>query len=94
MAQQISYKLVIPIEFELILKKLKNKKPDVFRDLAKKVEKIVKDPILGKPLRNTLRNYRRIHIDSFVLIYEIRMLEVRLIDFDHHDKIYKKYKFK
>jgi len=48
--------------------------------------------MLGKPLRNTLRNYRRVHVDPFVLLYEIRMLEVRLMDFDHHDKIYKKYK--
>lgn len=94
MSRSISHKLVIPIEFEIILKKLKIKKPDVFRDLGKKIEKVVKEPILGKPLRNTLRNYRRIHMDPFVLIYEIHMLEVRLIDFDHHDKIYKKYKFK
>ena len=94
MFQSTNYKLVVHVEFETILKKLKNKKPDIFRDLGKKIEKIVKEPILGKPLRNTLRNYRRIHMDPFVLIYEIHMLEVRLIDFDHHDKIYKKYKIK
>jgi mRNA-degrading endonuclease RelE of RelBE toxin-antitoxin system len=91
MPDSMSYKLVVPIEFEIILKKLKNKKPDVFKNLEKKIEKVARNPILGKPLRNTLRNYRRVHMDSFVLIYEIRMLEVRLIDFDHHDKIYKKY---
>ena len=94
MFQSTNYKLVVHVEFETILKKLKNKKPDIFRDLGKKIEKIVKEPILGKPLRNTLRNYRRIHMDPFVLIYEIHMLEVRLIDFDHQDKIYKKYKIK
>ena len=92
MFQSLKYKLVIPIEFEVILKKLKQKKPDVFKSLGKKIEKVVREPILGKPLRNTLRNYRRVHMDPFVLIYEIKMLEVRLIDFDHHDKIYKKYK--
>jgi len=93
MSQSQSYKLVIPSEFEVILKKLKNRKPDVFKNLGKKIEKVKREPILGKPLRNTLRNYRRVHIDPFVLIYEIYMFEVRLIDFDHHDKIYKKYKF-
>ncbi len=93
MSQSPIYTLVIPIEFEVILKKLKNKKPDVFKSLGKKIERVVREPILGKPLRNTLRNYRRVHMDPFVLIYEISMLEVRLIDFDHHDKIYKKYKF-
>ncbi|MEK7128410.1 MAG: type II toxin-antitoxin system RelE/ParE family toxin [Patescibacteria group bacterium] len=94
MSQLPSYTLVIPLSFEVILKKLKTKKPNVFRNLEDKIEKVVRNPILGKPLRNTLRNYRRVHMDPFVLIYEIFMLEVRLIDFDHHDKIYKKYKFK
>ncbi|MEK7523199.1 MAG: type II toxin-antitoxin system mRNA interferase toxin, RelE/StbE family [Patescibacteria group bacterium] len=93
MSQFQNYTLVIPSEFEVILKKLKQKKPDVLKDLEKKIEKVLREPILGKPLRNTLRNYRRIHMDPFVLIYEIKILEVRLIDFDHHDKIYKKYKF-
>ncbi|HUC88638.1 MAG TPA: type II toxin-antitoxin system RelE/ParE family toxin [Candidatus Paceibacterota bacterium] len=93
MPNSSAYVLVIPIEFESILKKLKQKKPDIFKSLEKKIIKIVQNPVLGKPLRNTLRNYRRVHIDPFVLIYEIYMFEVRLIDFDHHDKIYKKYKF-
>ncbi|KKR24037.1 MAG: hypothetical protein UT54_C0033G0005 [Candidatus Daviesbacteria bacterium GW2011_GWB1_39_5] len=92
MAEQITYKLITPIEFEVILKKLKQKKPDVLKILEKKIEKVLREPMLGKPLRNTLRNYRRVHVDPFVLLYEIRMLEVRLMDFDHHDKIYKKYK--
>ncbi|OGI65844.1 hypothetical protein A3H53_04515 [Candidatus Nomurabacteria bacterium RIFCSPLOWO2_02_FULL_40_10] len=94
MSQLPSYILVIPPSFEVIFKKLKTKKPDVFKNLENKIDKVVQNPILGKPLRNTLRNYRRVHMDPFVLMYEIHMLEVRLIDFDHHDKIYKKYKFK
>ena len=94
MSQLPSYILVIPPSFEVILKKLKNKKPDVFKNLENKIDKVVQNPILGKPLKNTLRNYRRTHMDPFVLIYEIHMLEVRLIDFNHHDRIYKKYKFK
>ena len=88
----MAYILVIPDEFKVILKKLKKKKPDILKILEKQIEKISKNPILGKPLRNILRNYRRVHVDPFVLIYEIKDIEVRLIDFDHHDKIYKKYK--
>jgi addiction module RelE/StbE family toxin len=91
MANKSNYILVIPFEFEIILKKLKQKKPDVLKVLEKQIEKILRNPILGKPLRNTLRNYRRIHVGHFVLIYEINILEIRLLDFDHHDKIYKKY---
>lgn len=67
MAEQINYALVIPAPFEAILKKLKNKKPDVLKVLEKKIEKILASPVLGKPLRNTLRNYRRIHVDPLGL---------------------------
>lgn len=84
------YVLVIPPPFERILKRLKFKKPTLFRALGKQIEKILVEPERGKPLRNVLRNYRRVHIDSFVLIYEISGQEIRLLDFDHHDRIYKK----
>ena len=84
------YKIVVPLEFERILKSLKKKKPTIFKNLEKQIIKIVREPTLGKPLRNVLRNYHRIHFGSFVLIYEIYNNEIRLIDFDHHDKVYKR----
>lgn len=85
----MGYRLVISPEFERILKSLKKKKPTIFKNLEKQIVKIIREPAAGKPLRNVLRNYRRVHIDSFVLIYEICDREIRLIDFNHHDKIYK-----
>ena len=84
------YEIVISPEFGRILKSLKKKKPSVFRNIEKQILKILREPTLGKPLRNVLRNYRRVHMGSFVLIYEIYNNEIRLIDFDHHDRIYKK----
>ena len=84
--------LVISDEFDHILRILKKKKPIMFKRLKKQILKILREPTLGKPLRNVLRNYRRIHIDSFVLIYEIYNEEIRLLEFAHHDKIYKKIK--
>ncbi len=86
------YILHIPPEFERILKSFKKKKPDLFIRLGDSLEKILRKPKLGKPLRNVLRNYRRVHIGSYVLVYEIRDVEVRPLDFDHHDRIYKKYR--
>lgn len=91
MASGSKYVLVIPPEFERILKSLK-KKASLLSQLDNKIAKILKEPKLGKPLRNVLRNYRRIHVGSFVLLYEIHQQEIRLLDFDHHDNIYKKYK--
>ena len=90
MQENLKYVLVIPLEFERVLKSLR-KKTTLLRQLDNKIAKILREPKLGKPLRNALRNYRRIHIDSYVLIYEIYQDEVRLLDFDQHDNIYKKY---
>jgi YafQ family addiction module toxin component len=78
-------------DFKRILKRL-NREKTLRDELDKGVEKILNNPFLGKPLRHSLRNYRRIHIEgSFVLLYEIQGSMVILIDFDHHDRIYKKY---
>ncbi len=77
--------------FGRILKKLKRRDRALFGELERGIAKILMEPTLGKPLRNVLRNYRRIHIGgSFVLLYEIQETVVRLLDFDHHDRIYKK----
>lgn len=88
---QSSYTLVMLPMFERILKSLKRKKPSLLKGLEKQIGKILKEPMLGKPLRNVLRNYRRIQLGSFVLIYEVHQNEIRLLDFDHHDRVYKKY---
>lgn len=90
MSERAKYTLVVPPEFGRILKSLK-KKPSLLRQLEVRVAKVLAEPALGKPLRNVLRNYRRVHIGSFVLIYEIYQNEIRLLDFDHHDRVYKKY---
>lgn len=85
------YVLVPSPRFERILRSLKRKKQDLFRELEKRLRKILEEPTLGKPLRNVLGGYRRVHIGSFVLIYKLYQNEIRLLDFDHHDRIYKKH---
>lgn len=85
------YKMIISSRLKRILGSLKRKKPSLFRDVQKQIEKIVKEPEFGKLLKNVLKNQRRVHVGSFVLIYEIHDELVHLMDFDHHDRIYKKY---
>ena len=86
------YTLVFSVPFERLLRRLRKKNPDLARALISHFPKLGREPELGKPLRNALRTFRRIHIEgSFVLLYEIRNLDVHLVDFDHHDRIYKKY---
>ena len=83
--------VIFSTEFEKILKSLKKKKPQIFKQVEKKIIKIIRNPVVGKPLRNVLRNYRGIHINPFVLLSELKDNEIRHLNFNHHDKIYKKY---
>ena len=78
-------------EFNSILKKLLKKDKTLFTRLDKKIFEVVKNPNKGEPLRNIFKNKRRIHVDPFVLVYEINDTEIRFLDFDHHDKVYKKF---
>jgi mRNA-degrading endonuclease RelE of RelBE toxin-antitoxin system len=91
MTDSVSYTLALTYQYKDSLKRIKRSKPDLLVPLEAGVIKILRSPELGKPMRNALRNRRRIHIaGSFVLLYEIMGAEIRLLDFDHHDKIYKK----
>jgi len=81
----------IPPDLRRILGKLQKSDPELVGRLGKQIEKLLRNPNFGKPMRNVLRSYWRIHVDPFVLIYEISGSQIRLIDFDHHDRIYKKY---
>jgi len=57
--------------------------------INKKINEILKQPEHYKPLRGDLYGARRVHIDKhFVLIYEVKNKTVRILDYDHHDKIY------
>ncbi|KYC53700.1 MAG: hypothetical protein AMQ74_00319 [Candidatus Methanofastidiosum methylothiophilum] len=61
--------------------------------LNKKIKQILLNPFIFKPLKGEMKGARRVHISkSFVLVYEIdeKSKVVRLLDYDHHDKIYKK----
>ena len=40
------------------------------KKIENQVYKIISNPLIGKPLRNVMKNYRRIHIGSYVLVYK------------------------
>lgn len=91
MSGSASYTIKFSPRFDRIFNSLTKKKPSLMPPLLGGIDKIAREPVLGKPTRNILSNQRRIHIaGSFVLLYEIAGTEVRLLDFDHHNKIYKK----
>lgn len=85
------YNFEIDKKLQKSLKKLTKKNPKHVKIITKKIRQIVKNPYHFKPLRGDLSGLRRVHIDkSFVLVYEIleKKKLVRILDYEHHDKIY------
>jgi len=85
------YKLQIPEHLDKLFFKLSKKDKLQFEILSKKIQQILENPEIGKPLTATMVGQRRVHIRHFVLTYEILEKEkiVRLLDYAHHDNVYK-----
>lgn len=77
-----------------ILKKLKKKNPKQYGIICKKRDEVLHNPTRYKNLRYDMSDRKRIHIDKhFVLVFKIDLNDkvVKFLDYDHHDRIYKKY---
>jgi len=87
----MTYKIEVSEILDRIFSKLTKKDKFQFKILSKKIKEISEDPYKFKPLRGNMAGQRRVHIRHFVLTYEILECDkvVRLLDYDHHDKIYK-----
>ncbi|MDI3544578.1 MAG: hypothetical protein PWQ28_859 [Candidatus Woesearchaeota archaeon] len=91
MDYKMVYNLEISDELDKKLKKLTKKDKKQLEIINKKVVQILMEPYRFKPLRGDMHGARRVHIGkSFVLTYEIDESNkvVRLLDYDHHEKIY------
>jgi YafQ family addiction module toxin component len=74
-----------------IFKKLAKKNPRQMEVIADKIQEILQDPHVFKPMHFPLGGKRRVHFGSFVLLFSIDepRKTVILEDYEHHDKIYK-----
>jgi addiction module RelE/StbE family toxin len=72
-------------------KKLSKKDRVQAEAVTKKVEQILLDPYQFKPLKHPLENQRRVHVGTFVIVYEIHenLKLVKILKYCHHDKAYK-----
>jgi YafQ family addiction module toxin component len=81
-------------EIKEILKKLKKRDATLFKALQKKINQIAsldKESLQHfKNLRGGLKEYKRVHIGSYVLIFKIEEDTIIFTKFLHHDKAYKK----
>jgi YafQ family addiction module toxin component len=84
------YSLEIEEEVFRAFKKLTKKDRKHLEALNKKIEQILNDPFQFKPLKHPLDGLRRVHVGSFVLIYEVleNQKTVRVLKYKHHDQAY------
>ncbi|MDD3159773.1 MAG: type II toxin-antitoxin system mRNA interferase toxin, RelE/StbE family [Candidatus ainarchaeum sp.] len=86
------YEIRLKKSLEKVFEKLAKKDIVALEIIRKKVKQIKENPYQFKPLSNNLKNTWRVHIKkSFVLTYKISEEKkiVELVDYDHHDNIYK-----
>ena len=74
--------------FEKQLRKFKSKDIVLFERLTKKLKEIRKNPEHYKPLRNVLAGCRGVHLDPFVIIFEIKGDLIIVHYVKHHDEAY------
>jgi len=74
--------------FEKQLRKFKSKDAVLFERLTKKLKEIRKNPEHYKPLRNVLAGCRGVHLDPFVIIFEIKCDLIIVHYVKHHNKAY------
>ncbi len=86
----MEYKLRVSEHLDKLFFKISKKDQLQFNILSKKIEKILENPDLGKPLTANKIGQRRVHLGHFVLTYEVdeKNKIVSLLDYDHHDNIY------
>lgn len=77
-----------------ILLKLSKKDKKLYEQILKKIFEIANSSDIEhyKNLRHDLKEFKRVQVGSFVLVFRFDKKEkmVYFTDFDHHDKIYLK----
>jgi len=84
-------------ELKSIIEKLSKKDKKRSEIINKKIRQIINSDLVFvehyKNLRHDLNDFKRVHIDSsFVLVFKVYIKDnfILFVDFDHHDKVYKK----
>jgi len=84
------YNLEIEEEVSKTFRKLLKKDRVQLEAINKKIIQILSDPCQFKPLKYPLAGLRRVHIGSFVLIYQVieNPATVQIIKYTNHNEAY------
>ncbi len=88
----MKYSLEVSVSLDRKFLKLAKRNGKQLEMIDKKIGQILESPYHFKPLRGDMHGARRVHVGkSFVLVYEIveKQKKVRILDYDHHDNIYR-----
>ena len=83
----MEFDAVFTSQFDRDIKSLKRDR-NILGRLEMKIKEILSNPEHYKPLKNVLKGKRRVHIGSFVILFEIEATHVIFLRFEHHDKVY------
>ena len=85
------YNLEIDKDVLKKFEKLAKKDPQQLKFINKKIGQILQNPHQFKPLKHPMEMLRRVHVGSFVIIYQIdEKRDVIIIwEYEHHDEAYK-----
>ena len=74
-----------------LFRKLEKKDPKQMKEINEKIQQILENPHQFKPLKYPMQHMRRVHIGSFVLVYDINEQKkiVTVRRYEHHDEVYK-----
>lgn len=73
-------------QFEKNIKSIKDNGVKI--KVTKQIEKIIKNPDVGKPLRYVLRGERTVYVKPFRIIYTIDGENLIFLRFEHRDYVY------
>ena len=84
------YSLDVTKEVYRVFKKLAKKDPQQAEAVEKKIQEILENPRQFKPLKSPMQHMHRVHVGSFVLVYEVDEARkvVTLRRYEHHDNVY------
>ena len=88
------YKYKTSKNLDRILLKLSKKDKKLYEQILQKIDEIINSSDIEhyKNLRYDMKDKKRVHIGHFVLVFNLKKQEniIYFIDFDQHDKVYKK----
>ena len=86
----MNFTIVPDPKVEATFRKMWQKDSARFGQIEKKLRELAENPEIGKPLKKPLREFWRLHIGHYVLMYKIdrKNQKITLVDYAHHDEVY------